>query len=265
MGTPDLNSRDSIILVFGRTGSGKSTFINNVIDPEHEVAPTDPGFDSCTEQVGSYLVPLEHPFYQHVPKSMRSGRLFLVDTPGFDAFQGNASRAFEEVCKMLISVNDKGAQVGGMVYLCRCFPSKVGGEHLADLRVFREICGTAFLQKAVLCVTGSNLCNRKEVIENRLTGLRDKYWASLIEGGAQMKLLENTPDSANEVLITFAQSAFRRDHLPALLEQLKHDHNPQSTIPGKIIRRNWIRQLTGKTLDYMRKLLGLNRMFVKSV
>jgi len=65
---------DIIVPVFGQSGAGKSTFINNLLG--WEAAGVGQEMNPETTQVQSYTLP--HPNYP-------DRRLVIVDTPGFDS------------------------------------------------------------------------------------------------------------------------------------------------------------------------------------
>ncbi|TFK24912.1 hypothetical protein FA15DRAFT_704215 [Coprinopsis marcescibilis] len=251
---PDYLPNDSIVIVLGPTGSGKSTFINNVVG--EAVAPTSPGLDSCTTTIRGYRVPFKHD--RSLPQ-----RLFLVDTPGFDAILDNidASRTFKDLCEWLKIAHCQGATVGAMVYIFGC-TNRVANSYCEDLKIFQEMCGKDFLPKVVLCVTGGD--SDKDATDQRMEALRQSVrWEPLLQAGASMGHLKNSSTSATEVVKKLAGTgAFNRTCTLALMDELADHKSPDQTASGKSLRSWFKESRTYKALKNLRRLFGFHRIGV---
>jgi hypothetical protein len=182
---------------------------------------------SCTEKVAHYAVDLP----PDVSQGYKFGdglnrRLILVDTPGF----GHSTLGNEEVSRriavwlasssvfrlfnqalgcLLTSSNDCrygiGIKVAGVVYMHAIGGERMTASHTSGLDIFQKICGKDAFPMIVLAATRSNLCTQPDLMK-REGHLRNELWKGMLDGGAAMHTLDNTADSAYDVVKTI----FRR-------------------------------------------------------
>ncbi|KAG6917338.1 hypothetical protein DXG01_002909 [Tephrocybe rancida] len=88
-----LTRDDTIVLLFGQTGAGKSTFINRLVGEPIMCVGHD--IKSQTQQVSHYPVPNPH---------NRRHKVVLVDTPGFDDYKTDDREILDKIVLWLKSL-----------------------------------------------------------------------------------------------------------------------------------------------------------------
>ncbi|KAI0490986.1 hypothetical protein F4859DRAFT_460000 [Xylaria cf. heliscus] len=176
----------------GTTGSGKSSLINLCTDQEIEI-----GHDlkSCTQDVKAYTI--RHP-------TLRSGRVYLVDTPGFDDTNRNDTEILRTLGAWLTATYSSGVQLSGIIYCHQINQTRMQGSALKNIQVFRSLCGDDALSKVVLVTTMWDK-EKLETAEKREKELKEtaKYWGGMVAKGSKVLRHNNTQQSAFALIETF--------------------------------------------------------------
>ncbi|KAJ2998470.1 hypothetical protein NUW58_g305 [Xylaria curta] len=189
--TPGEN--DIVIALMGMTGSGKSSLIGLCTDQEIEI-----GHDlkSCTRDVETYI--FHHP-------TLRAGRVYLVDTPGFDDTNRKDTEILRTLGAWLTATYTSGIKLSGIIYCHRINQTRMQGSALKNIQLFRSLCGDDALSKVVLVTTMWDI-ETFDIAEKREKELREtnKYWGGADEAkGSRVLRHYNTQHSAFALIETF--------------------------------------------------------------
>lgn len=194
----DVRKGDVFIPVLGPTGSGKSTFINNLLGshcsrPRAEISH---GYMSCTLKCEMYI--LDPPTSrQEVYKTLQD-RLIFVDTPGFDDSRLSDWQVVNEIGKALLSLYRKDIRVAGVVYMLPIFPGRRNRNEEDNVATFQSMYGSNRYFHVALATTRWSLCDEVTGSQREEEILRT-MWGNSRED-AVIKRLHDTPDSAWEVV-----------------------------------------------------------------
>ncbi|KAF5326438.1 hypothetical protein D9611_000790 [Ephemerocybe angulata] len=105
--TPTFLASDILILVTGLTGSGRSTFINALLPSKAEKMKVgnSSSLSSCTKHVSFALVDLDKSRFKEA-----SGRLVLVDTPGFNDSEQSDAHVAADILDWVVKSFPGGAK-----------------------------------------------------------------------------------------------------------------------------------------------------------
>ncbi|KAI3340464.1 P-loop containing nucleoside triphosphate hydrolase protein [Ustulina deusta] len=188
--TPGEN--DIVIALMGMTGSGKSSLISLCTDQEIEVGHN---LTSCTQNVETYV--FHHPM-------LRSGRVYLVDTPGFDDTNRMDTEILRTLGAWLTATYSSGVQLSGIIYCHRINQTRMQGSAMKNIQLFRSLCGDDALRKVILVTTMWDIESR-DIAEKREKELKEtaKYWGRMVAKGSQVLRHHNTQQSALALIETF--------------------------------------------------------------
>ena len=143
-------------LIFGRTGVGKSSFINSVFG--EETAKTAK-FEPCTKII-----------QRHVD-SIRYGKICIVDTPGFGEINNEIRKALE--LKKFIKKN----HIEKFIFVSSLRERRLRGDELNMLKTITNIVGKKIWKRTWLILTFANdyenKKDRDEAAHNRNIGIHD--------------------------------------------------------------------------------------------
>ncbi|KAG8741199.1 hypothetical protein FRC10_003193 [Ceratobasidium sp. 414] len=179
----------AIIVLFGATGAGKSTFAN-LASGENDLV-VGHGVKSCTQEVGKTSM------------FVVDGRpVVLVDCPGFDDTHLSDAEILKRIAGFLAFTYSNDTKVTGLLYLHRITDNRFGGASRRNFRMFRKMCGTSSL-KNVVVVTNMWSQPPAETELAREIELREgeDFFRDILNGGAQMvRHSERTRESAFDVI-----------------------------------------------------------------
>ncbi|KAI1747909.1 P-loop containing nucleoside triphosphate hydrolase protein [Xylaria castorea] len=166
------NANDIVIALMGMTGSGKST-----------------------QDVRTYT--FCHP-------KLRSGRVYLVDTPGFDDTNRSDTEVLRTLAAWLTTTYSSGVKLSGILYLHRINQTRMQGSALKNISLFRSLCGDNALKKVVLVTTMWDV-TESDIAESRERQLKEtsKYWGGMVAKGSQAIRHDNTRKSACALIEIF--------------------------------------------------------------
>jgi len=199
-GASDLRHRPKtpppvLIAVMGKTGTGKTSFVNAVAGGELTVGDS---LKAC-----EYSLSINFPFvYLRDPPSdeavgtqdiqtasttINGREVQLIDTPGFDDTDRSDVDILSTIAKWVQQANYLRKHLSGIIYLHRISDIRMEGSSVKNLRMFRELCGEKNFSNVILCTTmwdkvGEDEGQRRE---EELKSTRT-FWGSLIDRGAQV-------------------------------------------------------------------------------
>ncbi|KAJ3516326.1 hypothetical protein NLJ89_g1188 [Agrocybe chaxingu] len=188
---------DIVILcrVMGTTGAGKSTFINTAVG--EECMRVGHGLSVCTTKVQAVVV---HPAPgNRVPEGHR---LVLVDTPGFDTSYEDEEQTLQLVDAWFQVYYRKKTPTGGVIYLYNLSHDRFSGVARRSLERICRLRESAGLGKVVLSTANGGMLHQEER-ERRELNLRDNFWKSTIEAGAEVHHFQKEATSAWSIIETF--------------------------------------------------------------
>ncbi|KAG9089745.1 hypothetical protein FRC07_012265, partial [Ceratobasidium sp. 392] len=179
---------NSLIAIFGATGTGKTTFVNDASSGDLTVGHKS---HACTQDVA------QSPVFQ-----VNDRNVVLFDTPGFDDTHLSDTEVLKRIAGFLADSYQNGYKLTGIIYLHRITDIRVGGISRRTFNVFRKLCGSDSLSN-VLIVTNMWSDPPTEAELDREEELRDHkdFFQSALEQGARMvRRTHKTKESAHEIL-----------------------------------------------------------------
>lgn len=174
------------ILVFGGTGVGKTTFVN---DASQSRLPVGHELQSCT-------------------KDMQPGKIFsvdgrsvqLFDTPGFDDTKLSDTEVLQNIASTLMEMHATDQPFNGFLYLHRITDNRMGGASIRAFNLFEKICGRSAMRHAII-ITNMWSVPRDPDEEAREEQLKAEFFNSAIENGVRVARRAGAgPQSALEVI-----------------------------------------------------------------
>jgi len=179
----------AVLLLFGATGSGKSSFAN-IASGKSDLA-VGHGIKSCTQDVSK------------TDAFMVDGKsVVLVDFPGFDDSHLADVEILSRIADFLSAAYQSKVKISGLLYLQRITDIRFRGIDRRNLRMFREMCGTESL-KNVVVVTNmwSQPPNEIELKrEAEFQGDGGSFHEILSAGAQMVRHSEPTPKSAHDII-----------------------------------------------------------------
>ncbi|KAI0184668.1 P-loop containing nucleoside triphosphate hydrolase protein [Xylaria flabelliformis] len=216
------SANDLVIALMGMTGSGKSSLISLCTNQQVEIGHD---LQSCTQDVRTYT--FCHP-------KLRSGRIYLVDTPGFDDTNRSDTEVLRTLAAWLTTTYSSGIKLSGILYLHRINQTRMQGSALKNISLFRSLCGDDSLKKVLLVTTMWDIAEG-DIAESRERQLKEtkKYWGGMVAKGSQVIRHDNTRQSAFALIETFInydskivlniQSEMVDDHKPLERTEVGND------------------------------------------
>ncbi|KAL9714078.1 hypothetical protein Ac2012v2_002386 [Leucoagaricus gongylophorus] len=195
--TEELKESDTVIVLMGPTGSGKSSFISMVADTDQGV-----GHDlmSCTNEIKAVRV--------RVPDEDID--IVLVDTPGFDDTYKSDYEILQMISEWIKQVGYKNILLDGILYLHRITDNRMAGTPLRNLEVFEKICGPQAFTRVLMMTTMWDDLENEEMGELREEELKTHYWYPMISQGSEAIRYFNSIDSAWKILDRFLDASKER-------------------------------------------------------
>ncbi|KAF8601791.1 hypothetical protein BDV93DRAFT_410663, partial [Ceratobasidium sp. AG-I] len=174
--------------IFGGTGTGKTTFVNDASGGELRVGHSS---HACTKDVEQSSI------FQ-----VDNRNICLFDTPGFDDTHLSDTEVLQRIAGFLATSYEKGYKLSGIIYLHRISDIRMGGISRRTFSVFRKLCGEKSLTN-VLIVTNmwSDPPTERELLrEEELRDHPDFFQPALQQGASLIRRSHKTQGSAHDVL-----------------------------------------------------------------
>ncbi|KAK1222151.1 hypothetical protein PQX77_015013 [Marasmius sp. AFHP31] len=214
--------KDTLILVMGPTGSGKTTFINKASGGTLRVGE---GLYSCTDLVQ------ESPLFE-----LEGRRVKIFDTPGFDDTTKSDVEIFQMIAYFLADLYQKGHKITGIVYIHRISDVRVGGRSSQNIRLFKELCGEETFKNVLVITNRWEELTDNHIGESREAQLMDDhFFGPVFAGGARRARFNNTSESARQNLL----DTFSNNPLPLRIqtELVREGKRLSETVAGMTLDR----------------------------
>ncbi|KAF3105103.1 hypothetical protein TWF594_005690 [Orbilia oligospora] len=167
-------SDDTIILLIGQTGTGKTSFIYNATgNPNAKIGEE---LESETSEISQYDLFVD------------GHRVVLVDTPGFDDTEIPDADIFRNLAEWLAKSYKQGKLIAGIIYFQRITDNRLSKNAKRNIFTFKDICGEGFMENVMLL---STLWARDGAEREKQARREDKYrengdyWKSMLDQGAK--------------------------------------------------------------------------------
>ncbi|XP_019861485.1 PREDICTED: uncharacterized protein LOC109589955, partial [Amphimedon queenslandica] len=137
--TSEGTSSDIHLLVVGKTGQGKSTFINSLIELKKEIAKEGAEIDMCTESCHSYI---------H-PELLPGVKVRVIDSPGLQDMHANEQSYIDKIkahCQ----------KVSLVLYCMKMTDHRLDSDDTLALHRLHQAFGSDFLKRVVIVLTFAN-------------------------------------------------------------------------------------------------------------
>ncbi|CAE6474766.1 unnamed protein product [Rhizoctonia solani] len=183
----------ALIAIFGATGTGKTTFVNDASGGELRVGHNS---HACTKDVE------QSPIFQ-----VDDRNVVLFDTPGFDDTHLSDTEILKRISGFLAASYQKGYKLTGIIYMHRISDIRVGGISRRTFNVFRKLCGKDSLSN-VLLVTNmwSDPPTTQQIDrENELRTHVDFFQPAIEQGATMVRRAHKDKQSAHTIIRTLLQ------------------------------------------------------------
>ncbi|KAI8232461.1 hypothetical protein K4K54_011875 [Colletotrichum sp. SAR 10_86] len=184
----DSESSDIVIAVMGVTGSGKSTFISQLVEQQ---IPIGHGLRSLTAATGVYNY--HHPVY---------GNIHLIDTPGFDDTVTSDTDVLKNIAAFMSGSYKKGTRLTGVIYMHRITDNRVSGSSGRSINMFKKLCGDDAYKHVVLTTSmwGDEENDAAKVRRETELKADEGFWGLMRSGGSKVMRWKNDRSSASAVV-----------------------------------------------------------------
>ncbi|CAE6399940.1 unnamed protein product [Rhizoctonia solani] len=208
------------IAMYGGTGVGKSTFVNDASGTDS--MPVGHDLPSCTQQVmASETFKLD------------GQDIVLFDTPGFDDTTISDADTLKRIAEFLESMYRRGIKLKGFVYLHRITDMRMSGASARTYRLLRILCGATNLSNVVIVTNmWSDPPTEDELLRERQ--LQGEFFQSALNDGAQMMRRQHPgQQSAHAILRALLPKPAVHPKLPV---ELSKGIPLQDTEAGRMVR-----------------------------
>jgi len=183
-----MDTQIALVAIFGATGTGKTTFVNDASGGELRIGHNS---HACTKDV------------ERSPIFQVDGRnVVLFDTPGFDDTHLSDTEILKRISGFLAASYQEGFMLTGIIYMHRITDIRVGGISRRTFNVFRKLCGKDSLSN-VLLVTNmwSDPPTSQEIgRETELSTHADFFQPAIEQGATMVRRTHMNSESAHDII-----------------------------------------------------------------
>ncbi|CAE6519813.1 unnamed protein product [Rhizoctonia solani] len=183
-----INTQVALIAIFGATGTGKTTFVNDASGGDLRVGHNS---HACTKDVE------QSPIFQ-----VDGRNVVLFDTPGFDDTHLSDTEILKRIGGFLAASYQKGYKLTGIIYMHRISDIRVGGISRRTFNVFRKLCGKDSLSNVLLVTNMWSDPPTPQQID-RETELRthvDFFQPAIEQGATMIRRTHKNTESAHDII-----------------------------------------------------------------
>ena len=137
--TREGTSSDIHLLVVGKTGQGKSTLINSLIELEEDIAKEGAETTSCTKSCHSYVY----------PELLPGVKVRIVDSPGLQDIYTNEQQYIQEM-------KSQCQEVSLVLYCMKMTDHRLANDDILALRKLNQAFGPGFWKRVLFVLTFAN-------------------------------------------------------------------------------------------------------------
>lgn len=201
------NATPEVILILGKTGVGKSTFIEAATGLKFL---TGDSLNSCTQEVQIYPVP--------------NTKSFLIDTPGFDDPVRSDTSVLQQISTCLSDLHSgllfpsSNVNLSGIIYIHPINEPRMTGSMMKNLRMLPLLIGDVNMSHCVLVTSKWGLSEDPQIAGEREAELisTSEYWGRLLAAGASISRYEDCQKSALEIM---AAATRQGEFIPQLIKE----------------------------------------------
>ncbi|KAG8830373.1 hypothetical protein FRC17_004962 [Serendipita sp. 399] len=232
-----ITKNDTVIIVMGPTGAGKSTFIDYAVGGGGNGVGHH--LKSCTDEIV-------------ISKTTRGNQsIAFVDTPGFNDTNNSDYAILTKIAEFLINANKKGFKLDRLLYLHRISDNRMAGSPLKNLELFASLCGDVAMPSVTIVTTMWRLV-RENVAEQRLKELKATFWDKMIAAGGRVEHFQDTKDSA--LSIALALNDQTEETTPLLSHELTVDRRQLNDTEAGITLNKQLKRLIQDRREANRRL-----------
>ncbi|KAG8702006.1 hypothetical protein FRC08_003757 [Ceratobasidium sp. 394] len=229
----------SLIAIFGGTGTGKTTFVNDASGGDLVVGHKS---HACTQDVG------QSPVFQ-----VDGQNVVLFDTPGFDDTHLSDTEVLKRIAAFLAESYQQGYKLTGIIYLHRITDIRFSGISRRTFSLFRNLCGENSLSNVVIVTNmWSNPPTSSELErEAELQNHPDFFQPALEQGATLARRTHKNQESAHSIIrMLIGKTATAM----SIQEELVDQHKELSdTGAGQVVEQE-IRMATERHREEMKQV-----------
>lgn len=187
------------ILVLGQTGAGKSSFINQVLQPDHRAG------SPRTAEIGNSLLSCTKDVNEYSCIADNGRRLTLIDTPGFDDTHSSDAEVLTSIANYLARKFQSGRRIHGVILLHPIIDVRLSASAIKMAEIVKRICGREFYARVALVTNMWQLLTNMEIGYQREHELLNhlKFWADFRDASAPHFRHSKTKESASKIMEGF--------------------------------------------------------------
>lgn len=147
---------------------------------------------SKTVTATTYVYSFLHPAY---------GRIYLIDTPGFDDTFTSDTDVLKNIAVFLSAAYKKRAHLAGVIYVHRITDNRITGSSLRNIKMFKELCGNDAYKHVVLATSmWGKEAHTTAVARERQLMEEDGFWGLMHARGSPIMRWNNDAASASVMI-----------------------------------------------------------------
>ncbi|PPQ95958.1 hypothetical protein CVT26_016124, partial [Gymnopilus dilepis] len=183
-------SNDTVILVMGPPGCGKSFFIDTLTERQRSPGGNEPR--------KIYHRILDQRLLPSIGANL-NGQVVVAEIPSFDDTLEGDKELLRQISAWLANCYTAGMKFGGIVYLHDISVHRLNNSIRKNFDLFRSVCGELRFPSVAPTITRwSNVS--EDVGNKRLKQLEENLWEDLVGAGCTVSKFDGTPESAREIV-----------------------------------------------------------------